>query len=64
MLELFAIGFEMHKRVIDMHRQGVEAARDMGAAMARDVETALAARPAEAGMEAVTGWLRLWGVRG
>lgn len=63
MFELLAMGFDMHKRVIDMHMQGVEAARDMVEAVERDVEAAMTAHPAEAGVEAVKSWLRLWRVR-
>ncbi|MGC4252644.1 MAG: hypothetical protein QM605_14560 [Sphingobium sp.] len=64
MFELIAIGFDMHKRVIDMHMQGVENARDMMEALERDVETAFAGNPAQTGMEAMKGWLSFWGVRG
>ncbi len=64
MFELLAMGFDMHKRVIDLHMQGVEATRDMVSAMERNVETAMAANQAgEAGMKAMKSWLRLWGGR-
>ncbi|SCW40140.1 hypothetical protein SAMN02927924_00449 [Sphingobium faniae] len=65
MFELLAIGFDMQKRAIDLHMQGVEATRDMVDALERDVETALAAHRAnEAGAKAMKSWLSLWGVRG
>ena len=58
MFELFAVGLEMQKRMIDAQMQGVEAAQ-------KQVQTSLAAHDAgQAGMKAMKGWMNLWGMRG
>ncbi|QGP80100.1 hypothetical protein [Sphingobium sp. CAP-1] len=64
MFELFTVGLEMQKRMIDAQMQGVEVARDMVEAARHQVETSLAAQDAgQAGMKAVKGWMNLWGIR-
>ncbi|MBZ9647822.1 hypothetical protein K9B33_09720 [Sphingobium sp. 3R8] len=65
MFELFAVGLEMQKRMIDAQMQGVEAARDMVEAAQRQVETGMATTQAnEAGLKAMKNWMNLWGMRG
>ncbi|WP_420144846.1 hypothetical protein [Sphingobium sp.] len=65
MFELFAVGLEMQKRMIDAQMQNVEVARDMVEAAQRQVETGMAVRQAnEAGLKAMKSWMNLWGVRG
>jgi tRNA1(Val) A37 N6-methylase TrmN6 len=65
MFELFAVGLEMQKRMIDAQMQGVEVARDMVEAAQRQVETGMAATQAnEAGLKAMSKWMNLWGMRG
>ncbi len=65
MFELFAVGLEMQKRMIDAQMQGVEAARDMVEAAQRQVQTGIAANQAnEAGLKAMKSWMNLWGMRG
>lgn len=64
MFELFNVGLEMQKRMIDVQMQGIEAAREMVDAAQRNVDAGLAAnRAGEAGMKAMKGWMRLWGMR-
>src|SRR3546814_1565489 len=64
MFELLNVGLEMQKRMIDIQMQGVEAARQMVDAAQRNAEAGLAAtRAGEAGMKAMKGWMRLWGMR-
>jgi len=65
MFELFAVGLEMQKRMIDAQMQGVEVARDIVEAAQKQVQTSLAAHDAgQAGMKAMKGWMNLWGMRG
>jgi tRNA1(Val) A37 N6-methylase TrmN6 len=65
MFELFTVGLEMQKRMIDAQMQGVEVARDMMEAAQRQVETGMAAAQAnEAGLKAMRKWMTLWGMRG
>lgn len=64
MFELFNVGLEMQKRMIGIQMQGVEMAQQMVDAAQRNVEVGAAATQAsEAGMKAVKGWMRLWGMR-
>ncbi|SEQ49906.1 hypothetical protein [Sphingobium sp. YR768] len=64
MFELFSVGLEMQKRMIDAQMQGVEVARDMVEAAQKQVRTNLAAHDAgQAGMKAVKSWMNLWGMR-
>lgn len=64
MFELFAIGLEMQKRMIDAQMQGVAAARDMVDAAQRNVQVGMAGHEAgQAGMKAMKSWLALWGWR-
>ena len=65
MFELFAVGLEMQKRMIDVQMQGVETARDMIDTAQRNVEAGIAATQAnEAGLKAMKSWMNLWGMRG
>lgn len=65
MFELFAVGLEMQKRMIDVQMQGVETARDMIDTAQRNVEAGMAVTQAnEAGLKAMKGWMNLWGMRG
>ncbi len=65
MFELFAVGLEMQKRMIDVQMQGVETARDMIDTAQRNVEAGMAVTKAnEAGLKAMKGWMNLWGMRG
>ncbi|KQN09894.1 hypothetical protein ASE85_02880 [Sphingobium sp. Leaf26] len=65
MFELFAVGLEMQKRMIDAQMQGVEVARDMVDAAQKQVRTGMAAAQAnEAGLKAMKNWMNLWGMRG
>lgn len=64
MFELFNVGLEMQKRMIDVQMQGIEVAQQMVDATQRNVETGLAANQAgQAGIKAMKGWMRLWGMR-
>jgi hypothetical protein len=64
MFELFAVGLEMQKRMIDAQMRGVEAARDMVEAAQRQVEGNIAAAQTnEAGLSAMKKWMSLWGMR-
>jgi hypothetical protein len=64
MFELFAVGLEMQKRMIDTQMRGIEVARDMVEAAQRQVEVGRAAGQAgEANMRAMKGWMNLWGFR-
>ena len=64
MFELFAVGMEMQKRMIDAQMQGVEAARDMVEAAQRQVKSGMAVAQAnDAGMKAMKNWMNLWGIR-
>ncbi|MCC4251770.1 MAG: hypothetical protein VX205_07670 [Pseudomonadota bacterium] len=64
MFELFAVGLEMQKRMIDAQMQGVEAARDMVEAAQRQVQSGMAVAQAnDAGMKAMKNWMNLWGIR-
>ena len=64
MFELFNVGLEMQKRMIDVQMQGIEAAQQMVDAAQRNVEEGFGSAPtAEAGMKAIKGWMRLWGIR-
>ncbi|MDV5823610.1 hypothetical protein [Sphingobium naphthae] len=64
MFELFAVGLEMQKRMIDAQMQGVEAARDMVEAAQRQVKSGMAVAQAnDAGMKAMKNWMNLWGIR-
>jgi tRNA1(Val) A37 N6-methylase TrmN6 len=64
MFELFAVGLEMQKRMIDAQMQGVEVARDMVEAAQRQLETGMAMQDAgQANMKAMKSWMSLWGVR-
>ena len=52
MFELFAVGLEMQKRMIDAQMQGVEAARDMVEAAQRQVQSGMAVAQAnDAGID-------------
>lgn len=65
MFELFAVGLEMQKRMIDAQVQGAEVARDMVEAAQRQLKTGMAATQAnEASMKAMKSWMNLWGMRG
>jgi tRNA1(Val) A37 N6-methylase TrmN6 len=65
MFEIFAVGLEMQKRMIDAQMQGMETAREMVEAAQRQVETGMAAtRAGEANARTMTGWMKLWGWRG
>ncbi len=64
MFELFNVGLEMQRRMIDMQMQGVAMARDMVTIAQQQARSGMAAQQAgEAGMKAMQGWMRLWGVR-
>jgi hypothetical protein len=64
MFELWTLGLDMHKRMIDMQMQGVKTAQDMVDAARRSVAAGEAAQDAgQANMRAMKSWLRLWGVR-
>lgn len=65
MFELFAVGLEMQKRMIDVQMQGVEVARDMVQAAQQNAKAGMAAnQTGEAGLKAMKSWMNLWGVRG
>ncbi|EXS68649.1 hypothetical protein [Sphingobium sp. Ant17] len=65
MFELFAVGLEMQKRMIDVQMQGVEAARDMVDAAQRNVQAGMAATQANgSGVKAMKKWMNMWGLRG
>lgn len=65
MFELFAVGLEMQKRMIDVQMQGVEAARDMVQTAQENAKAGMAANQAgEAGLTAMKSWMKLWGMRG
>lgn len=65
MFELFAVGLEMQKRMIDVQMQGVEVARDMIDAAQQNVQAGMAATQAqEAGIKSMKKWMNMWGVRG
>ena len=65
MVELFAVGLEMQKRMIDVQMQGVETARDMIDTAQRNVEAGMAVTQAnEAGLKAMKSWMNLGGMRG
>jgi len=64
MFELFNVGLEMQKRMIDLQMQGIEVAQQMVDAAQRNVDAGAAAgRADEAGVKAMKGWMRLWGMR-
>jgi hypothetical protein len=65
MFELFAMGLEMQKRMIDAQMQGVEVARNMVEAAQRNAQIGMATHDAgQASMKAMKSWMSLWGVRG
>lgn len=65
MFELFAVGLEMQKRMIDIQMQGVEVARDVVDTAQRNAKAGMAVHEAgEAGMKAMKNWMNLWGLRG
>lgn len=65
MFELFTVGLEMQKRMIDVQMQGVEAARDLVDTAQRNVQAGMAVTQAnEAGLKAMKSWMNLWGMRG
>lgn len=64
MFELFNIGLDMQKRMIDLHMRNVEAARDMVETAQRNVEGASSSSTGMDGAaKVVSGWLRSWGIR-
>ena len=65
MFELFTVGLEMQKRMIDVQMQGVETARGMIDTAQRNVRAGMAVTQAnEAGLKAMKSWMNLWGMRG
>ena len=65
MFELFAVGLEMQKRMIDIQMQGVEVARDMVETAQQNMQAGIATHDArQAGMTAIKSWMKLWGMRG
>ena len=61
MFELFAVGLEMQKRMIDAQMQGVEAARDMVEAAQRQVQSGMAVAQAQQSVSELTRKLRAAG---
>ncbi|MDF0544494.1 hypothetical protein PX699_19250 [Sphingobium sp. H39-3-25] len=64
MWDVFTVGLDMQKRMIDIQMQGMKAAQDMVTAAQKNVEIGKASHDAgEAGITAMKSWMRLWGVR-